>query len=466
MIAHASGYNTAAAEIGAETKVPVAIVDKPSASKPGMVADYTVSGYEGAYLAGRLAAKMTKTGTVGIVVSAEPLPFNSQSAAFAQGVKAEKADTKILYAVIGPAAYSDAAGGRRVTETVIGAGADVIFGQGDGSSFGMLQATETTKTAKGDTVWFIDIIGDKSKIDKGTLLSSVVWNLVPVYTAMVEDLKADRFGTHPYKISLADDSRTAAANEAHSRCGVGPDHGHPQGHHRRQDQDRADLRCAKSARADDLGRREKVGSKRRCTQAIRLAMRLGMAAMIEQASAPLRGAPPATPPTASPQSTARHHQAVSRRRRQRRYLARRLRRRDSRLARRERRGKIDPDQHSRRPAAAGRRHHLRARTIGADRLAAAKASTSASAPFSSTCSWCRALTVLENLMLGGSSWRPLHRQPALDALPRAIRASRRRHRSERAGRTACAWRTTAGRNHACAVARRAACSFSTSRPRC
>ena len=206
MIAHASGYNTAAAEIGAETKVPVAIVDKPAASKPGLVADYTVSGYEGAYLAGRLAAKMTKTGTVGIVVSAEPIPFNSQSAAFAQGVKAEKPDTKILYAVIGPAAYSDAAGGRRVTETVIGAGADVIFGQGDGSSFGMLQATETAKSAKGDTVWFIDIIGDKSKIDKGTLLSSVVWNLVPVYSTMIEDLKADRFGTHPYKISLNDDS--------------------------------------------------------------------------------------------------------------------------------------------------------------------------------------------------------------------------------------------------------------------
>jgi basic membrane protein A and related proteins len=206
MIAHASGYNTAAAEIGIETKVPVAVVDKPSATKPGAVADYTVSGYEGAYLAGRLAAKMTKTGTVGIVVSAEPLPFNSQSAAFAQGVKAEKPDTKILYAVIGPAAYSDAAGGRRVTETVIGAGADIIFGQGDGASFGMLQATETTKTPKGDPVWFIDIIGDKSKIDKGTLLSSVVWNLAPTYTAMVEDLKADRFGTHPYKISLADNS--------------------------------------------------------------------------------------------------------------------------------------------------------------------------------------------------------------------------------------------------------------------
>jgi simple sugar transport system substrate-binding protein len=206
LIAHASGYNTAAPEIGAETKVPVAIVDHPEASKPGAIADYTLSGHEGAYLAGRLAAKMTQTGGVGIVVSGEPPSWNSQSAAFAQGVKAEKPDVKITYAVIGPAAYSDAAGGRRVTETVIGAGADVIFGQGDGASFGMLQATETVKSTKGGTVWFIDVIGDKSAIDKGSLLSSVVWNLVPTYSAMVEDLKADRFGTHPYKISLADNS--------------------------------------------------------------------------------------------------------------------------------------------------------------------------------------------------------------------------------------------------------------------
>lgn len=206
MIAHASGYNTAAPEVAAETGVPVAIVDRPNDSKPGLIADYTLSGHEGAYLAGVLAAKMSKTGTVGIVTSGEPPSWNSQSAAFAQGVKAQSPDVKIIYAVIGPAAYSDAAGGRRVTESVIGAGADVIFGQGDGASFGMLQAVETTKATNGGKVWFIDVIGDKTKIDKGNLLSSVVWNLVPVYSAMVEDLKAGTFGSKHYEIKLADDS--------------------------------------------------------------------------------------------------------------------------------------------------------------------------------------------------------------------------------------------------------------------
>lgn len=206
MIAHASGYNTAAPEIGAEKNVAVAIVDRPDAIKAGAVADYTLSGHEGAYLAGILAAKTSATKSVGIVVSGEPPSWNSQSAAFAQGVKATDPAIKILYAVIGPAAYSDAAGGRRVTESVIGAGADVIFGQGDGASFGMLQAAETTKSTAGGNVWFIDVIGDKTLIDKGHLLSSVVWNLVPVFTAMVEDLKADKFGTKAYSIGLADDS--------------------------------------------------------------------------------------------------------------------------------------------------------------------------------------------------------------------------------------------------------------------
>ncbi|MCR9139539.1 MAG: BMP family protein [Alphaproteobacteria bacterium] len=206
MIAHASGYNTAAPEIAKELNVPVAIVDTPSALTPGLIADYTLSGHAGAYLAGRMAAKMSRSNTLGIVVSGEPPSWNSQSAGFAQGVKAENPDAKVIYAVIGPAAYSDAAGGKRVTESVIAAGADIIFGQGNGSSFGMLQAVETSKAGDGGKVLFIDVIGDKTAIDKGNLLSSVVWNIEPVYSAMIADLKSDTFGTKSYAIGLADDS--------------------------------------------------------------------------------------------------------------------------------------------------------------------------------------------------------------------------------------------------------------------
>ncbi|MDF2094841.1 putative B6 ABC transporter substrate-binding protein [Aquibaculum arenosum] len=206
LIAHASGYNTTAPEIAEETGVPVAIVDRPDLMQPGLVADYTLSGHEGAYLAGVLATQMSRSATLGIVVSGEPPSWNSQSAAFAQGARASDPDIELRYSVIGPAAYADAAGARRVTDAVIAAGADVIFGQGNGSTFGILQAVETNDAPDGGKIWFIDVIGDKSSIDGGHLLSSVVWNLEPVYRAMIEDLGKGTFGTRGYSIRLEDES--------------------------------------------------------------------------------------------------------------------------------------------------------------------------------------------------------------------------------------------------------------------
>jgi simple sugar transport system substrate-binding protein len=206
IIAHASGYDTAAPEIGAEIHVPVAVVDRPASMQAGRVADYTTRGEEGAYLAGVLAARMSKTGIVGIVVSGEPPAWNAQSAGFIEGARAEKPSIIVRYAVIGAAAFADAAGGKRVTEMTIAAGADVIFGQGNGSSFGMLQAVETARQAGRAKIWFIDVIGDKTPVDKDNLLSAVYWNLEPVYAAMIADVKTGSFGTRNYSMKLSDNS--------------------------------------------------------------------------------------------------------------------------------------------------------------------------------------------------------------------------------------------------------------------
>lgn len=206
IIGHGSGWNTALAEVANEIGTPVAVVELPQAKKPGLVSDYTVSGHDGAYLAGRLSAMMTCTGTVAVVVSAEPMVFNTQSAGFVRGVRDGNPNVRVIYSVVGPAAYADAAAARRVTEQTIAAGADIIFGQGNGASFGMLQAVETTPAVDGKQAWFIDIIGDKTSLDKGYLLTSVIWDLEGVYAQMIDDLRADTYGQASYKIGLADGS--------------------------------------------------------------------------------------------------------------------------------------------------------------------------------------------------------------------------------------------------------------------
>lgn len=195
IICHASGYQTVCPEFAAESNVPVAVIENPDAVSPGLVSDIETQAQEVAYLAGILAGMTTTSGTVGVVVSGEPPTWNYMTVGFAEGLKAAKEDAKLLYSVIGEAAYDDAAGAKRVTEQQIAAGADVIFGMGDGASFGMLQAIEEHNAADGaDKVWFIDVIGDKSAEHGDSLLSSVVFDYSGIYRDMVNDLKNGEFG--------------------------------------------------------------------------------------------------------------------------------------------------------------------------------------------------------------------------------------------------------------------------------
>jgi basic membrane protein A and related proteins len=198
IIAHASGYNSAGPAVAQEFDVPVVVWDaKKSAVKKGLVSNVLTNAQEGAYLAGVLAAQMTKTRTLGIVVSASDENWFKQAGGYVQGARSINKNVRFKYGRIGQASYADAAGGKRITQTVIAAGADVVFGMGDGSSFGMLQAVETAKAPAGATkVWFIDVIGDKRKIDKkGVLLSSELWDFAPIYTRAIKAVNAGTFGT-------------------------------------------------------------------------------------------------------------------------------------------------------------------------------------------------------------------------------------------------------------------------------
>jgi basic membrane protein A and related proteins len=202
IIAHASGYDTAAKLVAQQYHVPIMTYDIPNELVPGLVSNITTSAQQGGYLAGILAAKMTKTNTVGIVVSASDTNWYEMSGGFAAGVHSVKPSVKIRFAEIGPAAYDDSAGGKRVAQTLIAAGADVIFGMGDDASFGYLQAISNANV--GHKVWYIGDIGNIGPIDtKHVLLSSELWNFTGAFTQAVKDIKDGTYGRHGYNLDLA-----------------------------------------------------------------------------------------------------------------------------------------------------------------------------------------------------------------------------------------------------------------------
>jgi basic membrane protein A len=195
IICHASGYQTTCPDFAQQENVPVAVIENPSAVTPGLVSDIETQAQEVAYLAGVAAGKATKTGTVAVVVSGQPPTWNYMTVGFAEGLKATNGSAKLVYSAIGEAAYDDSAGAKRTTEQVLAAGADIVFGMGDGASFGMIEAIRDYNKDHADApAKFIDVIGDKSKDYSDVLLTSVLFDYSGIYEQMINDLAQGSFG--------------------------------------------------------------------------------------------------------------------------------------------------------------------------------------------------------------------------------------------------------------------------------
>jgi len=202
IIAHASGYDTSAQRLSAQTGVPMITYDIPTMLKKGTLSNITTSSQQGAYLAGILAAEMTKTGKIGVIISASDTNWYEMVGGYAAGAHSVKPGLPIVFGQIGPASYDDSAGGKRVATSVVASGADVIFAMGDQSSFGYLQAISTAHP--GHKVYYIGDIGSMAPIDTShVLLSSVLWNFTGAYKQALSDIKSGTFGTHGYNLTLA-----------------------------------------------------------------------------------------------------------------------------------------------------------------------------------------------------------------------------------------------------------------------
>src|SRR2546427_2592862 len=140
VVAHASGYDTIATRLARKYKVPMITYDVPTNLTKGYVSYITTSSQEGAYLAGILAAKMTKTHKVGIIISAADDNWYKMSGGFAVGFRSVDKTSKIVFATVSPTGYDDAAGGTRGADIALAQGPDVLFPMGGHPALRLLPA--------------------------------------------------------------------------------------------------------------------------------------------------------------------------------------------------------------------------------------------------------------------------------------------------------------------------------------
>ncbi|MTH76506.1 BMP family lipoprotein [Paracoccus aestuariivivens] len=125
---------------------------------------------QGSYLAGVMAAKASKSGTVGFIGGMDIPLIHKFECGYAQGFKATNPEGKVIINYTGttPAAWNDPVKGGELVKAQISQGADVIYAAAGGTGIGVLQA------AADANILSIGVDSNQNHLHPGKVLTSMV----------------------------------------------------------------------------------------------------------------------------------------------------------------------------------------------------------------------------------------------------------------------------------------------------
>lgn len=175
------------------------------------VASISLNEHETGYLAGMLAASMSKTGKIGVIIGSDLPPMIRIAEAYKLGAKEINPDIQVFDVFAG--SWDDIAKGKEAALGQIENGADVIFHVADKTGLGAIQAAQE----KG--VYAIGSSVDQSAVAPGTVLSSALDHADKAYLAAAKSvsdgtfkggimrmgLKEEAIGMAPYDAAVPED---------------------------------------------------------------------------------------------------------------------------------------------------------------------------------------------------------------------------------------------------------------------
>lgn len=138
------------------------------------------------YLAGIIAASVSKSGIIGCIGGTELPPVKSGFAAFVQGVHAVNPKASVVTAYLGN--WDDAGAGKEQALAQIARGVDVIYQNADAAGLGIFQAA---KESKG--VYIVGSNSDQNHIAPAVTLGSVVIDLPSAFMSIAREVKSGAF---------------------------------------------------------------------------------------------------------------------------------------------------------------------------------------------------------------------------------------------------------------------------------
>ncbi|HET7583972.1 MAG TPA: BMP family protein [Gemmatimonadaceae bacterium] len=189
---HGFEFQDAASRVAPEYPNTVYITSSGNRMGPNVAP--MVFGFEDAsYVAGVLAASLTRTNVVGLIAGTELPPVKSSFLAFDAGARSVNPRIKILTSYIGN--WDDASAGREQALAQIGQGADVIFQNADAAGLGVFQAARQSHKA-----YVFGTNSNQNGVAPDVIIGSVVIDLPHAFLLVAREVKDGHF--HPRIIYL------------------------------------------------------------------------------------------------------------------------------------------------------------------------------------------------------------------------------------------------------------------------
>ena len=194
--------------------IQFAIID--GVSKLPNVASLVFKEHEGSYLVGILAAKASKTGTIGFLGGMDIGLIHRFAKGYEEGAKSVNPNIRVEknYVGVTDSAWNNPGKGKELSLAQIGKGADVIFTAAGNSGLGAFDAVEQQGKQNGRATHFvIGVDSNQNMVKPGFVLTSMVKRVDNAVYDIVTDVVNHRFSPGLHVFGLDKDGVGYAMDE-------------------------------------------------------------------------------------------------------------------------------------------------------------------------------------------------------------------------------------------------------------
>jgi basic membrane protein A and related proteins len=193
---HGFEFQDAARRVAPEFPKTIFVTTSGTTAGPNL-AGMSFGFADASYLAGRLAAAMSRSNTIGVLGGTELPPVVESFRAFEKGARELKPNIKIVTSYIGN--WDDVSAGKEQALAQFSQGVDVVFQNADAAGLGVFQA------ARERHVYIIGSNSNQNAVAPDVTLGSVVIDLPLAFLTIAKEVKAGTF--KPGVVQLGEESK-------------------------------------------------------------------------------------------------------------------------------------------------------------------------------------------------------------------------------------------------------------------